>query len=206
MSYYYFLRYFRWSALLVLLNCALTVGQPLRPAATVHLKFVSFRGDDLGIGIVTLFDDESSKRFAYRFGDNEARNIPYGTYHLQAHKLYFSQIDRTILVYQKDVWAVVQLNVDEENGSLHYRLQGRVTGWPSDEKHLWIRAQGLYSGMIADTQTTIDGQFEIAGLPSGTYILTTYHDTRTLDTRSILIPPKEQTNGVVVPVEIKLRP
>jgi hypothetical protein len=194
------------AAAMLLQLCLLTSGQSPDQTATVHLSFVDFRGRDLGIAIVTLFNDESSRKFAYRFGDNTARNIPFGTYHLTADKLYYAHVDRTIPVYQKDVLAVIQLNIDEEGGPLRYRLQGEVSGWPSEKGRLWIRAQGLYSGVIADTQTESDGKFEIAGLPYGTYIVSTRQDARVLDIRSVLIPSegKEQTGGVIVPILIEL--
>jgi hypothetical protein len=198
----------RWLVVAVtaaLLMCPLTSGEQPRRTATVHLRFVDYRGNDPGIGVVTQFDDESSKKFAYRFGDNVARNIPFGTYHLQAHKLLFAHTDRTIPAYQRNVWAVIQLNVDEENGPLRYRLEGTVTGLPSETDHFWVRAHCLYSGVIADTQTK-SGRFEIAGLPAGAYILTTRQGSRVLNTRNVLVPQQEQKSGVVVPVVIKPNP
>src|SRR5438270_2000771 len=95
--------------------------------ATVHLKFVDFRGDDLSDGTVEVFKDVyGSKNLASRFIGNQAKNVLFGTYHIRVYKKLFSPSERTILVNQPDVWAVIQLNVSEENGPLLYTISGKV--------------------------------------------------------------------------------
>ena len=92
------------------------------------------------------------KNLASKFIDNQATNVLFGTYRIRVYKKFFSASERTILVNQPDVWAVIQLNVGEENGPLLYTVAGKVVGVPSTAEPVWIRVAGLYSSIIADTQ------------------------------------------------------
>jgi hypothetical protein len=173
--------------------------------ATVHLKFVDFRGDDLGDGTVEVFKDVyGSKNLASRFIGNQAKNVLFGTYRIRVYKKLFSPSERTILVNQPDVWAVIQLNVSEENGPLLYTISGKVVGGSSTGDPVWIRVAGLYSSIIADTQMSKDGTFQFA-LPGGVYVVTTRSGTRVVDTRTFAVPHPQQQIGTIVPLEIKLR-
>jgi hypothetical protein len=175
--------------------------------ATVHLKLVNFRGDDLGDGTVSLFKheyDDSKKNLASKFTANKAQNVLFGTYHIRVYKKLFSPSERTILVNQPDVWAVIQLNVSEENGPLLYTIAGKVVGNSSSGDPLWVRVAGLYSSIIADTQMSKDGTFQFE-LPGGVYVVTTRSGTRVVDTRTFAVPNPQEQIGTIVPLEIKLK-
>jgi hypothetical protein len=175
--------------------------------ATVHLKLVDFRGGDLGDGTVQVFKDqydESKKNLASRFRANQAENVLFGTYRIRVHKKLFSSSERIILVNQTDVWAVIQLFVGEENGPLTYTVAGKVVGVPSSGSLVWIRAAGVYSSIIADTQMSKDGTFQLE-LPIGTYVFTTRLGTRVVDTRTVALPNPQQQRPGIVPLEIKLQ-
>ena len=176
---------------------------PETRTATVHIKLVDFRGDDLGDGTVEVFKDVyGSKNLASRFTANQAKNVLFGTYRIRVYKKLFSASERTILVNQPDVWAVIQLYVSEENGPLTYTVAGKVVG-SSSNTPVWIRATGLYSSIIADTRTKEDGTFQFE-LPGGVYVVTTWSGTHVLDTRTFTLPAQQQ-NGVIVPIEIKVQ-
>src|SRR5580698_3620417 len=171
--------------------------QPAERLATVHVILVSWQGKDLGVGTVLHFiePNEGAKDLATAFRNNAASNVPFGEYKLRISKKYFDSIERTIPVYQNEVWAVVQLRVGEENGPLHYTLSGRVEGLGTVKGPVWIRAQGLYSEIIADTQMTTTGNFQIAGIPAGIYLVSTREENHVLDMRSVSVPPPEQKAG-----------
>jgi hypothetical protein len=197
-------------AVALFLTCVLSeksVGQSDWPTATVHLKVVDCNGEDLGPAKVVRFENEESKDFAKKFVDNAAKEIPFGVYRLSAIKHLFAYADYTVNVDQKDVWVVVQLDVSIEGSPLYYKIAGTLSGAPEGNP-IWVRAQGVYSSVIADAQAGKDGKFDLAGLPAGTYILTTRQDTRILDIRSVVIPAKgrEHAPGVIIPVLIKLSP
>lgn len=197
-------RAWRCCPLVLTLLCLLASGQMAETrTATVHLKLVNFRGDDLGDGTVEVFKDVyGSKNLASRFTANQAKNVLFGTYRIRVYKKLFSASERTILVNQPDVWAVIQLHVGEENGPLLYTIAGKVLGSSSTGDPVWIRATGLYSSVIADTQMREDGTFQLV-LPGGVYVVTTRSGTHVMDTRTVAIPPEHQV-GVIVPLEIKL--
>jgi hypothetical protein len=186
------------------LFCLIASGQmPETRTATVHLKLVDFRGEDLGDGTVQVFKEEyGSKNLASRFSTNTARNVLFGTYHLRIHKVGFFPSERTILVNQPNVWAVIQLYVSEENRPLTYTVAGKVVGSASNSP-VWIRATGLYSSIIADTQMSEDGTFQL-NLPYGVYVVTTRSGTHVMDTRTVAVAPEHQT-GLIVPLEMKLQ-
>ena len=197
-------RAWRCCPLVLTLFCLLASGQMAETrTATVHLKLVNFRGDDLGGGTVEVFQDVyGSKNLASRFTANQAKNVLFGTYRIRVYKKSFSASERTILVNQPNVWAVIQLYVGEENGPLTYTVAGKVVSSSSTGDPVWIRATGLYSSIIADTQMSRDGTFQFE-LPGGVYVVTTRSGTNVRDTRTIAVPSEHQT-GVVVPLEIKL--
>jgi hypothetical protein len=117
------------AAVLLLLILSPSVhAQKTLPAATVHLKFVDIRGEELKEVTITSFrtNAEGSKNWASTFHDHSAANIPFGTYYLRAFKTGFYSTDRIVPVYLNDVWAVVQLNVGEENGPARYVLKGTI--------------------------------------------------------------------------------
>jgi len=187
------------------LFCLIAIGQmPETRTATVHLKLVDFRGEDLGDGTVEIFRDafgESKKNLASRFTANTAQNVLFGTYRIRVYKKQFSFAERTILVNQPNVWAVMQLYVGEENGPLKYTIAGKVVG-SAPNSPVWIRATGLYSSIIADTQMRKDGTFQLV-LPYGVYVITTRSGTHAMDTRTVTVPTEDHT-GLTVPLEIKL--
>jgi len=185
------------------LSCSPAFSQQPSETATVHLKFVDSRGEDLGVGTVTLFQDGNAANFAGRFKNNVAADVPFGSYHLKAFQQNFYTAERITRVYQREVWAVIQLTIGQEGGPLLYHLAGTLTSSASSPGHFWIRAQGLYSDVIVDGQADKDGKFEIAGLPAGTYILSTRDgENRILNIRSIIVPPEGQ-KGIVIPLEIR---
>jgi hypothetical protein len=199
-------RAWRCCPLVLTLFCLIASGQMAETrTATVHLKLVDFRGEDLGNGTVQVFrdaHDESKKNLASQFSANTAQNVVFGTYLIRVYKKSFSASERTILVNQPNVWAVIQLYVGEENGPLTYTVAGKVVGSSSTGDPVWIRATGLYSSIIADTQMSKDGTFQFE-LPGGAYVVTTRSGTHVMDTRTIALPSQHQT-GVIVPLEIKL--
>jgi hypothetical protein len=199
-------RAWRCCPLLLSLFCLIASGQMAETrTATVHLKLVDFRGDDLGNGRVEVFKDVyGSKNLASRFTANQAKNVLFGTYRIRVYKKLFSASERTILVNQPDVWAVIQLNFSEENGALLYTIAGKVVGSSSTGGPVWIRIAGLYSSIIADTQMSKDGTFQFE-LPGGVYVVTTRSGTRGVDTRTFAVPNPQQQIGTMVPLEIKLQ-
>src|SRR5207248_1467865 len=130
-----------------ILSCPSAFSQQHNEAATVHLKFVDSRGQDLGAGRVTLFQSADSVNFAARFQNNVAADIPFGLYRLKAYQQNFYTVEQTIRIYQREVWAVIQLTVGQEGGPLLYHLIGTISGFPSSSPPFWIRAQGLYSNV-----------------------------------------------------------
>jgi hypothetical protein len=135
-------------------------GQSPR-VATVHVILVNFYGIDVGTGSVSHFieDNEGSKDLASTFENNTAFNVPFGKYHLRVFKENYYSTDRTVQVNQNELWVVVQLRVGEEDGPFLYTVSGRVEGLSSSRGAIWIRAQGLYSEIIADTRATKRGSF-----------------------------------------------
>jgi hypothetical protein len=182
-------------------------SQPNTRLATVHIVLVDSRGDDLGIGTISSFQEqtEGSPEFRSRFTGNAASDIPFGTYHLRAFANHYSSVDRTVLVRQKDVWIVAQLNVSEENGPTRYTIAGSIQAVPPVTHDLWARAQGLYSDVIADTRVERTGKFQIAGLPSGIYILSTRQGNRILDIRSMTLPPPGYKEGTPIQVLVTIK-
>jgi hypothetical protein len=189
------------------LIAVLTCNSQVNPQrATVHIVLVDAGGRDLGAGTVESFQEETkgAQDLRTRFKDNAASNIPFGIYKLKVFTTGFYTATRRILVRQSQVWVVAQLDVGEENGPLPYNISGSVQG-VSSTKDLWVRAQGLYSDVIADTRVSDTGNFELAGAPQGIYVLTTRRGNSVLDIRSLTVPPPEQKHGTTVRIRVEIK-
>lgn len=192
---------------IIFLMAVLVCNSQVNPQqATVHIILVNADGRDLGVGTVESFQEETegSQDLRTRFKGNSAANIPFGIYQLKVFTKGFSTATRKILVRQSEIWVVAQLNFSEENGPLRYIISGSIQGVPSTN-NLWIRAQGLYSDLIADTRVNDTGNFELAGIPQGIYILTTRRGNSVLDIRSFTVPPPEQKHGTTVRIRVKIK-
>src|ERR1700686_864078 len=110
--------------------------------AIVHIVLVDTLGRDLGIAAVTSFQQKTTAapELRSRFKDNTASNIPFGVYHLRTFRENFYSVDRTVLVHQREVRVVAQLDVGEENGPLPYTIAGIIKALPLSKGHLWVRA------------------------------------------------------------------
>lgn len=82
-------------------------------------------------------------------------------------------------------------------GSERYELTGTLTGPPETLKDTWIRASGVFSGVMIDIKPDKKGRFRAGGLPGATYALVTYEGTRVLDMRSVEVP---STNPISISV------
>ena len=177
----------------LLLSFSGAIGGQRRESAAVRLRIVDVAGRDLGEANVEEFAPKNNEAdLAKKFRRNAAFGIPFGVYHLRAGAAGFWSAQRDVRVFQPDVWVVMQLDLGmgtTEGGLQTFSLSGSVSGLRSISQPVWLRAVGVYSGVIVDAKVDDDtGHFALAGLPQGAYVVITVQAGRVLDTRSAQIP------------------
>lgn len=173
--------------------------------ATVQIILVDAGGNDIGIGTVTRFQEETEgKNISNLFKGNIASQIPFGKYNLRVYQRGFYSANRTVIVHQANVSVVVQLDLGAEGGPQSYVISGEVVSNKPNVDKLWIRCQGLYSGVTVDTRTDETGKFQLAGIPAGAYIFSTRREQHVLNLKIITIPPESHDWSELVPVIIKI--
>jgi hypothetical protein len=164
-----------------------------RYRGTVHLQIIDSTGTDLGRADVqsfvkTIFKGKHDRNLASKFRNNTISGVPFGVYELRTYTKGFYTAKREVRVYQSDVWVVVQLQIgDIEAGDLGpttTAITGQVMNLQT-QGPVWVRAAGLFSGVIVDGKTEANGSFQISGLPVGDYILITRQENRVLDMRRV---------------------
>jgi len=180
--------------------CSVCWCQEESRSATVRIRILNCLGGDLGRAKVAAFRSFQSERdFAQRFRGDSAVGIPFGMYHLRAYTTGFRSADRDVPVFQSEVWVVMELVLGMEGMPERYRLSGAVRNSEPSGEEVWLRLAGLYSGVLMDAKANYAGDFTMAGIPTGSYILATIQGKRVLDTRPVQVP----TTG---PLEIDLQP
>jgi len=184
---------------LLLLLCSSDQGQP--PKATVHVRIVDSSGQDLGEPKVTLFRSESNQEdFASHFRQGSATGLPFGVYKLRAYTQGFWSAERQVRVFQHDVWVVLSLELGmgkSEGGLSTYTLSGSVRNLPPVEQLAWLRLSGVYSTVMIDAKASATGDFSMAGIPQGLYVLIVTQGQKILEVRTVQIP-------VAGPLDIEL--
>src|SRR6266446_594872 len=184
---------------LLLLVCGSGQGQPRK--ATVHIRIVDSSGQDIGEPTVTLFRTEGDQQdFGSRFRKGSATGLPFGLYKLRARTKGFWSAERQVRVFQDDVWVVLSLELgvgELPAGPPTYTLSGRLSDLPSVEESVWLRLSGVCSAVVMDARAGGAGDFSMAGIPQGLYVLIVTQDRTVLDVRTVQVP-------AAGPVDIKL--
>jgi hypothetical protein len=187
--------------LAILLAPPSTLSQREQERATIHLRIVGLAAVDLGEAKVEIFKSESGGRdLAARFKGNTALGVPFGIYKLRVYTRGFWSAEREVRVFQPEVWVVIQLEIGmtrREGGLRTFELSGSVKNMTYESEPIWLRLAGVHSGVTLDARVSTLGDFKMAGIPQGLYVLVTTQGDRILDTRPIQIP-------VTVRIEIDL--
>jgi hypothetical protein len=193
-------RAFWWTTLVVASTAAFN-GQEKVPgsvpkSATVHLQAVSISGVDLGDVKVELFEPIATvygaptKNFAGRFRGNTAFQIPTGLYRLRAYKPGFYSSERYVRVYQPEIWVIVGLEFGSEATTVAQKLTGKVNHKGDSSEPIWVKLVGVYLDTSIEAKVEPTGEFSMAGMPDGKYILLTIQGKQVLDTRAVEVPAK----------------
>lgn len=167
--------------------------------ATIRLRIVNSLGEDLGDAKVERFESTSGKTdLARRFQHNEGSNIPYGEYFLRVHTTGFWSASRLVLVYQPEVLVIVGLDLGREAALSTLKCSGSIRNLLPSHGPVFVRLAGVYASVLMDAKVDSAGNFSLAGMPAGRYVLTAVQANQVLETRPVEIVP---TSG---PIEIEL--
>ena len=173
--------------LAVLLSPAGIRSQKHPESAIVHLRVVDHTGHILGpIKVETFKPDSGGIDLADRFKDTTAVS-----YRLRAYSSGFWAAEREVRVFQPEVWVVMQLEIGMgryEGGLSTFELSGSVKNMTDESEPIWLRLTGIHSAVVLDARASTFGDFKMAGIPQGLYVLVTTQGDRILDTRTIRIP------------------
>jgi hypothetical protein len=177
--------------------------------ATVHLVPLDTSGLDLReVKMVSFVDSNSGIDLSGHFRGNEAPDVPYGSYTLRARTFGTTTMERSVDVFQPDVWVVLGLRIVLELPSFPaptLQISGRVRNIdPSTKADVYLRLVGVYTNYVGDAKLEIahtgeSGTFTFnAVIPDGKYVLITTRGAETLDMREVKVPARD-------PLEIDLR-
>lgn len=174
----------------LLLVCTPGQGQPQK--ASVHIRIVDSSGQDLGDPKITLFRAQTDGQdYASHFHQGSATGLPFGLYKLRAYTLGFWSAEREVRVFQPNVWVLMSLELGMgklEGGLSTYSLSGSIRNLPAVKEAAWVRLLGVYSTVVIDAKAGEAGDFTMAGIPQGLYVLVTTQGGKVLDIRAVQIP------------------
>ncbi|MFI5057794.1 MAG: hypothetical protein ACHQLQ_06385 [Candidatus Acidiferrales bacterium] len=167
-----------------------TAGPEGSDRATLHVRVVDHSGRDVGrVTIVEFKSKGGGRNLAGLFRGNDIVAVPFDVYHLRLYATGFYSAERDVPVFQSDVWVRVGLALGEEGGPLRFQLPGVVkTPKPKEGGETWVRLSGVYSTFVMDAKVTDSGEFAIAGIPQGIYVVTTTQKDHIVDVRPVSIP------------------
>jgi len=102
--------------------------------------------------------------------------------------------ERELRVFQSEVMAVVALEIgmlQTEGGLQTSSISGHVQNTNRTAGPLRIRLTGVYSSTIVDAEVKDSGEFRLAEVPNGRYVLVATQHDKVLTVRAIDLPIKE---------------
>jgi len=164
---------------------------PSQKMATVHVRIVSFVGEDLGSPRIRRFQSlTTGQDLASRFQNGAASNVPFGEYRIDASQTGFSSAQRNVSVYQNEVWVILGLDVGTNDGGplpVH-QVAGSIKNVGSQEPTIWLKLVSIHTGFIANGKVSDDGNFTIAGIPAGVYVLIAVQEAKVRAMKVVSVP------------------
>ncbi|MFZ0634258.1 MAG: hypothetical protein WA755_09805 [Candidatus Acidiferrales bacterium] len=120
-----------------------------------------------------------------------AARIPFGIYKLRVEAEGFWSAEKEVRVFQPDTWAIVGLELGMgklEGGLSTYELSGSLRNLGSSEPAVWARLSGVFSQTVVDAKVSDSGNFAIAGMPQGLYVLVITQGGKILFLGDVAIP------------------
>lgn len=165
--------------------------------STVRIVPVGISGTEIDVTSVKVesFKPQSgAKDLAALFRGNPASGIPYGIYKVRMRVPGFWSGERELRVFQSEVRAVVALEIgtlQREGGLQTSSISGHVQNTNRTAGPLRIRLTGVYSSTIVDAEVKDSGEFRLAEVPNGRYVLVAIQHDKVLTVRAIDLPIKE---------------
>jgi len=142
--------------------------------ATVELVAYDTYGNRLGAPsqIMDFESIEDHKNLAEKFHDGLAEDIPFDVYRVEARLPAYYSARRYVNVYQDRVIVILGLQVGTEQQLVPRILRGHVAGiTTADNDRSFAKITGVYSDVSFESKISQNGEFEMAGVSDGLYIL-----------------------------------
>lgn len=165
------------------------------PRAVVHVVPFDVYGTRLDGDVdVEEFRSEDNRDFAKSFNRNTAMDVPFGVYTIRLRLRGFWSTEKQVRVFQPIIWIPAGLEVGMEGGPRKYDLSGHVQNTSNvGGEPVWLHLIGVYSGAETDTQADASGNFTLAGVPDGAYVLVTTQRGQTVNVRTVKVPVNDDT-------------
>ena len=158
------------------------------PVARVEVLAFEASGRFLGSPNVTIFSSDHGHNLANEFHNGAASGIPYGLYRIEGGLPGYYSDAKFIRVYQPVVTVVVGLRFAEELPMVPPSLRGRVAGTSGSGGKIFVRLVGLYENVSIESTINNDGEFSLAGLSSGLFLLLVVGEKGILASQSLTVP------------------
>ena len=153
--------------------------------------------DDANLVVEDFRSISGGKSIADHFHGASASEIPYGIYVLRARVPGFWSNERLVRVFQPDVVAVIDLAVGVDGGPQNSAVSGRIRTAKRGPASIRARLCGTYGDTTIDTELNSSGEFSVAEVPNGSYILIIMSSDAVLKAQPIRVP-------VSAPIDIDL--
>jgi hypothetical protein len=171
--------------------------QESRSSATIQVLAFSTDGKLLPAPTIEVFENSLGENIAAMFRGGIAEGVPFGEYTIKGHALGFHSETRYVKVYQARATVVLGLAVGGIGGQNTFNLHGRIVGSPLPiGKTLLARLVGVYSNSSVESEIEPNGEFELAGIYWGTYLMLVVSEEGILAARQLAIPsdlPKNES-------------
>lgn len=128
------------------------------------------------------------KNIASHFHGASASGIPYGTYLMQAGVRGFRSSERLVRVSQPDVIAVIAFAISVEGDLQNSIVSGRIRNAARGGVPLRVRLCAIYGDTTIDVEPNGSGEFSVAQVPNGSYVLIVTSSDSVLKVQPIRIP------------------
>jgi hypothetical protein len=173
----------------IISNLNQTANGQRKDLAKVEIIAYDTRGIRLGAPNVMTFESEHHENIASQFHMGTADNIPFGIYRIEAWLPAYSSEVRYVRVYQRRVTIVLGLNIGNELPVVAPTFSGRVVGLNSGKNNnVFAKLFGVFSNVSLESTINSDGEFEVAGVTDGQYILLIVNEKGVLASRVISMP------------------
>ena len=137
--------------------------------------------------VFSFIELSSQKNLTDKFQKGVAKDVPFGTYVLEAGFTGFGRAYRVVRVMKKQVTVIIGLELRQEGVAFPTYARGRVNGALPKGRN-FIKIVGIISSITEESAIANDGSFELSKLPDGEYMVMVVNENGLIASRKVEMP------------------